>query len=50
VGWGRERPGRSVSWVAQRDGFSRMDTQRADTEVRAPATLVVGPVDGGFWL
>jgi hypothetical protein len=32
------------------DGFSRMDTQRADTEVRAPAALVVGPVDGGFRL
>ncbi len=30
--------------------FSRLDTQRADTEVLAPAALVVGPVDGGLRL
>jgi hypothetical protein len=39
-----------MSWAAQMDGVSWMNTQRADTEVRAPAALEVDPVEGGLCL
>jgi len=38
------------SWAAQGDGCSKVSNQRADTEVRAPAMLLVDPVDVRFCL
>jgi hypothetical protein len=47
VGWGCERRSRPTSWVTQQDELLRRDLQRADTEVRAPATRGCGPGGGG---
>jgi hypothetical protein len=38
----------TTRWAAQGDGCSWINTQRADTEVRAPARLAPVPLDGGF--